>query len=46
MDAAVNKELMNDCLEKSGESLDEVEAAPLKRICFMPIPGIFNKSVD
>ncbi len=27
LDVGVNKELMNDCLEKSGESLDEVDAA-------------------
>ncbi len=27
MDVAVNKRLMKDCLEKSGKSLDEVDAA-------------------
>jgi hypothetical protein len=27
MDVAVNKKLMEDCLEKSGESLNEIDAA-------------------
>ena len=27
MDVAVNKKLMEDCLEKAGQSLDEVDAA-------------------
>ena len=27
MDIGVNKDLMKDCLDKSGESLDEIDAA-------------------